>query len=165
MSPKRRRHRTRDTENITQCEEEVGLGVGSAAQRYAAYKAEAQAASSLRARWVSTLSFTPDPFQIQALDAVEAGSSVLVAAPTGAGKTIVGQFGAYVALEQGMQARGYKIIPVNPKAAGGQILGEKAYASLAEIPFPVTVFRSMADGLSVAADCGNVFGRQVLLCQ
>ena len=25
-----------------------------------------------------------------------------------------------------MQARGYKIIPVNPKAAGGEILGEKA---------------------------------------
>ncbi|MBF1159575.1 MAG: DEAD/DEAH box helicase, partial [Thermobifida sp.] len=103
MSPKRRRHRTRDTQTVTR-EEEIGLGVGSAAQRYAAYKAEAQAASSLRARWVSTLSFTPDPFQIQALDAVEAGSSVLVAAPTGAGKTIVGQFGAYVALEQGMRA-------------------------------------------------------------
>ena len=25
-----------------------------------------------------------------------------------------------------MQARGYKIIPVNPKVAGGEILGEKA---------------------------------------
>ena len=92
MSPKRRRHRTRDTHSVAQQEEEVGLGVGSAAQRYAAYKAEAQAAASLRARWVSTLSFTPDPFQIQALDAVEADNSVLVAAPTGAGKTIVGQF-------------------------------------------------------------------------
>ena len=103
MSPKRRRHRARDTQTVAR-EEEIGLGVGSAAQRYAAYKAEAQAASSLRARWVSTLSFTPDPFQIQALDAVEAGSSLLVAAPTGAGKTIVGQFGAYVALEQGMRA-------------------------------------------------------------
>ena len=34
-----------------------------------------------------------------------------------------------------MQTRGYKIIPVNPKAAGGEILGEKAYASLAEISF------------------------------
>lgn len=70
MSPKRRRHRTRDTHSVAQHEEEVGLGVGSAAQRYAAYKAEAQAAASLRARWVSTLSFTPDPFQVQALDAV-----------------------------------------------------------------------------------------------
>ena len=38
-----------------------------------------------------------------------------------------------------MQARGYKIIPVNPKVAGGEILGEKAYASLAEIPFPVDI--------------------------
>ena len=38
-----------------------------------------------------------------------------------------------------MQARGYKIIPVNPKAAGGEILGEKAYASLAEIPFPIDI--------------------------
>lgn len=38
-----------------------------------------------------------------------------------------------------MQDRGYKIIPVNPKAAGGEILGEKAYASLAEIPFPVDI--------------------------
>lgn len=38
-----------------------------------------------------------------------------------------------------MQARGYKIIPVNPKATGGEILGEKAYASLAEIPFPVDI--------------------------
>ena len=34
---------------------------------------------------------------------------------------------------------GIKLFPVNPKAAGGQILGEKAYASLAEIPFPVDI--------------------------
>ena len=52
MSPKRRRHRTRDTHSMAQREEEVGLGVGTAAQRYAAYKADAQAAASLRARWV-----------------------------------------------------------------------------------------------------------------
>ena len=38
-----------------------------------------------------------------------------------------------------MQARGYKIIPVNPKLAGQEILGEKAYASLAEIPFHVDI--------------------------
>lgn len=103
MSPPRRRHRGHGHDRAA-TPEPTGVGEGSAAQRYAAYKAEAKAASSLRARWVSTLSFTPDPFQIQALDAVEAGSSVLVAAPTGAGKTIVGQFGAYVALEQGMRA-------------------------------------------------------------
>lgn len=38
-----------------------------------------------------------------------------------------------------MQERGYRIIPVNPRAAGGQILGETVYASLQEIPFPVDI--------------------------
>lgn len=34
-----------------------------------------------------------------------------------------------------MQERGYRIVPVNPRAAGGQILGETVYASLKDIPF------------------------------
>ena len=38
-----------------------------------------------------------------------------------------------------MQSRGYRIIPVNPKLAGQEILGEKAYASLADIPFHVDI--------------------------
>ena len=38
-----------------------------------------------------------------------------------------------------MQSRGYRIIPVNPKLAGQEILGEKAYASLAEITFHVDI--------------------------
>ena len=42
-------------------------------------------------------------------------------------------------LSKEMQSRGYRIIPVNPKLAGQEILGEKAYASLAEIPFHVDI--------------------------
>ena len=38
-----------------------------------------------------------------------------------------------------MQERGYRIIPVNPRAAGGQILGETVYASLKDIPFSVDI--------------------------
>ena len=38
-----------------------------------------------------------------------------------------------------MQERGYRIIPVNPRAAGSQILGETVYASLKDIPFPVDI--------------------------
>ena len=38
-----------------------------------------------------------------------------------------------------IQERGYRIIPVNPRAAGGQILGETVYASLKDIPFPVDI--------------------------
>ncbi|MNW28353.1 CoA binding domain protein [compost metagenome] len=43
-----------------------------------------------------------------------------------------------------MQSRGYRIIPVNPTAAGQTILGETCYASLKEVPEPidmVNVFR------------------------
>lgn len=33
-----------------------------------------------------------------------------------------------------LQEKGYRVIPVNPGQAGGEILGEKVYASLADIP-------------------------------
>ncbi len=33
-----------------------------------------------------------------------------------------------------LQDKGYRIFPVNPRATGEEILGEKVYASLAEIP-------------------------------
>jgi len=33
--------------------------------------------------------------------------------------------------------RGYRMIPVNPGQAGGEILGQKVYAKLADIPEPV----------------------------
>ncbi|SFB36629.1 Predicted CoA-binding protein [Cohnella sp. OV330] len=36
-----------------------------------------------------------------------------------------------------MQAKGYRIIPVNPKEA--EILGEKCYKSLADIPEPIDI--------------------------
>ncbi|HEM3612452.1 TPA: CoA-binding protein [Streptococcus suis] len=38
-----------------------------------------------------------------------------------------------------MQEAGYKILPVNPKAAGGTILGELVYSSLAEIDQPIDI--------------------------
>jgi predicted CoA-binding protein len=33
--------------------------------------------------------------------------------------------------------KGFKVIPVNPAAAGGEILGQKVYAKLADVPAPV----------------------------
>src|SRR5579859_3317113 len=44
-----------------------------------------------------------------------------------------------------LQGKGYRVIPVNPGLAGQEILGEKVYASLAEIPGPidmVEIFRA-----------------------
>ncbi len=36
-----------------------------------------------------------------------------------------------------LQRRGFRVIPVNPGLAGQELLGEKVYASLGEIPEPV----------------------------
>ena len=76
----------------------------SPAERYAAsQRAAARARSSLGA-FAATLPFPLDPFQVEACEALERGSGVLVAAPTGAGKTVVGEFAVHLALEQGRKA-------------------------------------------------------------
>ncbi len=45
------------------------------------------------------IGFDLDPFQIEAAGALEDGSSVLVAAPTGAGKTVVAEFAVHLAMQ------------------------------------------------------------------
>ncbi|MFN2478037.1 MAG: DEAD/DEAH box helicase [Pseudonocardiaceae bacterium] len=47
------------------------------------------------------LPFELDPFQRAACEGLEAGHGVLVCAPTGAGKTVVGEFAVHLALAQG----------------------------------------------------------------
>jgi predicted CoA-binding protein len=54
-----------------------------------------------------------------------------------------------------LQGKGYRIVPVNPRYAreGQPVLGERCYASLAEIPHPVDmvdVFRGTEDVLPIA---------------
>ncbi|WP_280341494.1 DEAD/DEAH box helicase [Nocardia neocaledoniensis] len=53
------------------------------------------------AQFASEISFELDPFQRTACAALEDGHSVLVCAPTGAGKTIVGEFAVHMALASG----------------------------------------------------------------
>jgi ATP-dependent RNA helicase HelY len=47
--------------------------------------------------------FPLDEFQLTACEALEAGEGVLVAAPTGAGKTVVGEFAVHLALATGQK--------------------------------------------------------------
>jgi ATP-dependent RNA helicase HelY len=70
----------------------------SPADRFAAARHRARAGAV--GRFESLYPFELDEFQLQACRAVEAGDGVLVAAPTGAGKTIVGEFAIHLALEQ-----------------------------------------------------------------
>lgn len=69
--------------------------------------AERFAAAALRnsfkasSAFAATFDFPLDDFQISGCHSLESGRGVLVAAPTGAGKTVVGEFAAYLAMEQG----------------------------------------------------------------
>ena len=51
--------------------------------------------------FASRFDFPLDEFQIAGCHSLEEGRGVLVAAPTGAGKTIVGEFAAFLAMKQG----------------------------------------------------------------
>ncbi|HSP60834.1 MAG TPA: DEAD/DEAH box helicase [Ornithinimicrobium sp.] len=78
--------------------------MASPAERYAQARARAARQASAAGRFADGLGFDLDPFQVQALEAVQEGSGVLVAAPTGAGKTVVGEFAVFLALETGRKA-------------------------------------------------------------
>lgn len=63
-----------------------------------------------------------------------------------------------------LQEKGYRVIPVNPGAAGGEILGEKVYANLSDVPDSfdmVDIFRAseaagaiVDEAIAVAGDKG-----------
>lgn len=55
-------------------------------------------------QFLSDLPFRPDSFQSEALDAVQSGSSVVVTAPTGSGKTLVADGSIVITIANGQRA-------------------------------------------------------------
>ncbi|MSY41130.1 MAG: DEAD/DEAH box helicase, partial [Actinobacteria bacterium] len=77
--------------------------MSSPAERYAAAVGRSRASSSALAQFNKLYEFDLDTFQLQACESLEAGRGVLVAAPTGSGKTVVGEFAIQLALESGQK--------------------------------------------------------------
>jgi superfamily II RNA helicase len=76
--------------------------------------------AGLRRRFLADLAFTPDPFQLEAFDAIDAGHSVLVSAPTGSGKTLVAAYAIYA----NMAARAKSFYTTPLKALSNQKFNE-----------------------------------------
>ena len=55
-------------------------------------------------RFLAGEAFEPDRFQVEAIKAIEAGASVVVAAPTGSGKTLIAEAAIEIALATGKRA-------------------------------------------------------------
>jgi ATP-dependent RNA helicase HelY len=97
--------------------------MSSPSERYGAARAAAQ--HPLTQQFAARQRFDLDPFQVEACQALESGRSVLVAAPTGAGKTIVGEFAIHLA----MQTPGQKAFYTTPMKA----LSNQKFRELVEV--------------------------------
>src|SRR4051812_3202877 len=95
--------------------------MSSPAERYAA--ARRRTAHPALADFTAELGFSLDPFQVEACEALDAGAGVLVCAPTGAGKTVVGEFAVHKALAEGRKA--FYTTPI-------KALSNQKYADLVE---------------------------------
>ncbi|MFF5205543.1 DEAD/DEAH box helicase [Streptosporangium sp. NPDC000396] len=71
------------------------------AERYAAFRQSQADSGPALTSFRGLYDFELDEFQLDACRALEAGDGVLVAAPTGSGKTVVGEFAVHLALQEG----------------------------------------------------------------
>ncbi len=96
----------------------------SPAERFAAARKRNEEAKSPLSRFRAGYPFDLDPFQLDACTALAEGRGVLVAAPTGSGKTVVGEFAVFLALDAGRKA--FYTTPI-------KALSNQKYADLAKI--------------------------------
>ena len=61
--------------------------------------------NDLRATFLKSLDYEPDVFQVKAMNSIDADASVLVAAPTGSGKTLIAEYAIARARSLGLRGR------------------------------------------------------------
>ena len=92
--------------------------MSSPSERYSAFKRGRETPAFTD--FAGLYDFALDDFQVRACHELEAGNGVLVAAPTGSGKTIVGEFAVHLALAQGRKC--FYTTPI--KALSNQKFGD-----------------------------------------
>ncbi|GAB3268715.1 DEAD/DEAH box helicase [Kineosporia babensis] len=96
----------------------------SPAERFAAARQRNEEAKTPLSRFRARYPFDLDPFQLEACRALADGRGVLVAAPTGSGKTVVGEFAVFLARDSGRKA--FYTTPI-------KALSNQKYADLAKM--------------------------------
>jgi len=133
--------------------------------------AQAYAAARSRARYPRLTEFTGrlpfelDEFQVTACSALEQGHGVLVCAPTGAGKTVVGEFAVHLALAEGRKCfyttpikalsnqKYADLVAVHGAGAVGLLTGDTSINGNAQIVVMTTeVLRNMLYAESATVD-------------
>ncbi|RNE49142.1 DEAD/DEAH box helicase [Corynebacterium alimapuense] len=117
------------------------------------------------AEFTAGLDFPLDDFQVAGCQAVENDQGVLVCAPTGAGKTVVGEFAVSLALSQGTKCfyttpikalsnqKYHDLVAVHGETAVGLLTGDVSINSHADIVVMTTeVLRNMIYAGSAALD-------------
>jgi ATP-dependent RNA helicase HelY len=104
--------------------------VTSPAERYAAARRRQTEDNTPLSRFQDQYPFALDPFQVEACRALQEGRGVLVAAPTGSGKTVVGEFAVDLALQSGRKA--FYTTPI-------KALSNQKYADLVRVHGPEAV--------------------------
>ena len=97
--------------------------MASPAERYAAARERSALSKTLVGAFAQQYQFDLDAFQLGACTSIDAGRGVLVAAPTGAGKTVVGEFAIFQALHHGTKC--FYTTPI-------KALSNQKYAELVE---------------------------------
>src|SRR3954454_15286043 len=77
--------------------------MSSPAERYATHRQRVAGFTPALTEFQGLYDFDLDFFQVDACRALENGQGVLVAAPTGSGKTVVGEFAVHLALADGQK--------------------------------------------------------------